>query len=291
MLNIFKTLRLFFSVCFLTAIIHAQGGGKIISSGVSYMNDNTTLEEVKRNALNKARSEAIRQAVGVVIYESTYRSIGEVTTGKESEIFDTFSRINKETSSGRITKETLLNENTFVENGRVGYKVEIEVEVVKEEGEADPFFNTGLKINKDVFYVDQNGKGESVFFNVTATKDCYLYLFNLTNDDSVKLLIPNDYLKNNFYSMDVEKNDLNKLIQELKFTVEIQKERQITYEAFCLIALKERHDFTAGKHTKASKEYIGTYRAAYMDIQNWLITIPKNQRTEAFLSYEIRRKK
>ena len=274
-----------------TTILLAQEKANVFSSGMSYLNNNNTLEQVKRDALSNARSDAIRQAVGVIVNENIYRTKGEILSSSQNETFDNFSKINRETSFARIVNEKILRETTSFQDGKLVYRVDIEAEVIKEKGLPDSFFNAELKLNKDVFYVDKNGNGEKILLNIFASKDCYIYLFNITSNDSVKLLIPNEYFKDNFYSIADNGENVNKQLDRLEFSVELPLEKNSTLEALCLIAMKEKHDFNEGSYAQTSKKFIKTCNAAYIDIQNWLIGIPLNQRAEAFQSFEIRRRK
>ena len=272
--------------------LYSQDGVWIETTG--YFNGaNVTPEEGKRKALELARAEAIKQVVGLKVTEETYRSISESQTGSEqSTYFDVFSRLNRTTTTGRILDEDYTF-NTIVDNGTPKYYAKLRAFVVEEKGEIDPSFKVEINLLKDVYFVRSNivSENDVVEFTISATKDCYIYLFNIMSNDSVQLIIPNQYIKNNKYEISKTEQEYEKEIKKLgmKFNVGLQDGKSLGKEAFYVIALKDRFDFTSENFNKDELSIIPTYKAAITDIMNWLIQIPANKRTEAFSSFEIRK--
>jgi len=281
-----KTLLLL--IIFVFRIVIAQEQIKIVAEGTYTGGQNTTSEEVLKHALENARCQAIEDAFGINIKEETVRTIAE--TSLNSGIIDQFSRLSRTTTYARIVEEKILNKQIETEpNLSLKCTVKIEAEVIKENDLPDPNFIVELTLNKNVFYVNKNGKGEEIEFKVTSNQDCFLYLFNLMANDPVKLLMPSQLLPNNFYSVQSIKQDYEKKLENINFNVGILPGKNILSEGLYLIALKEKVDFTSNSFTIDGTDIIPTYKAAIYDIQKWLIKIPNNIRTENLKIYEIRK--
>jgi hypothetical protein len=170
----------------------------------------------------------------------------------------------------------------------------LNAKVVEEEGNADPGFKVNINMPGDVYYSrsDVPSENDAIEFEITATKDCYIYLFNIMSSDSVQLVLPNQYIDNNYYDIKKDEQEFEKLMNYLgmKFNVHLPEDVSIANEAFLVIALKDKINFTSENFQQDGLSIIPTYRAAMTDIMSWLIQIPADMRTEAFRSFEIRRK-
>ncbi len=259
-----------------------------------YLGANVTPDEGKARALDLARSEAIKKVVGVKVTEEIYRNVSETSLNENSsEHIDIFSRLGRTTSTGKITKEeyTIATE---VENNIPVYIVHLTAYVVEEKGEPDPGFNVKINMPRDVYYArsEISSEKDAVEFDIWASKNSYIYLFNIMSSDSVQLLLPNQYIKNNFYDTKKTEQEFENTMKnwEMKFNVGLPQDKNFGKEAFLVIALKEKIDFISDNLSKDGLSIIPTYRAAMTDIMTWLIQIPVDMRTEAFSSFEIRRR-
>ena len=271
----------------------AQDGSWVQTTG-RFNGANVTPEEGKKNALEMARAEAIKQVVGLKVTEETFRNISETQVGDQQlTYFDTFSRLNRSTSSGRIIEEDYSIE-TVLEKDVPIYIARLNAKVVKEEGNADPGFKVNINMPGDVYYSrsDVPSENDAIAFKITATKNCFLYLFNIMSSDSVQLVFPNQYIENNYYDTNKDEQEFEKLMNfhGMKFNVYLPAGISMASEAFLVIALKDKINFTSENFNQDGLSIIPTYRAAMTDIMSWLIQIPADKRTEAFRSFEIRRK-
>ncbi len=279
-------------LAFSASSIRAQEGMWVTSTGRSG-SEGITPEEGRAKALDIARGEAIKQVVGVKISEELFSNTGELMkNNKSEEYFDTFARLSRSTAAGKILKEEKQFE-TVIENGIPVYIAHLRAYVVKETGESDPSFVAQIDLKSPVF-IDRGdpARNDRVDFQISASKDCYLYLFNLLADDSVQLVMPNIYLKNNAYAVEKKEQEFEKDIRlmGMEFIAELPHGVNRAKEALYLIALKDKYDFRSENFNQnGQKNIIPTYKAAMTDIMNWLIRIPPDRRTEAFQSYEIRR--
>ena len=271
----------------------AQDGVWVKTTG-RFNGANVTPEEGKRKALEIARGEAIKQVVGLKVTEETFRNVSESQQNdQQTDYFDVFSRLNRSTSSGRIIDEEYSIE-TILENDVPIYIAKLSAKVVEEKGEADPGFNVGINMSRDVYYSrsDVISENDAIEFEIIASKDCYIYLFNIMSSDSVQLVLPNQYIENNFYDTNKAEQEFEKLMNNLgmKFNVYLPADKSMANEAFLVIALKDKVDFKSDNFHQDGLSIIPTYRAAMTDIMSWLIQIPADMRTEAFRSFEIRGK-
>lgn len=279
-------------ILILSVLTFSQEGVRVETSG-TYNGANITPEECQQKALEIARSEAIKQVVGLNIKEEIYHNVSEtMINNNPEEYIDLFSRLSHSTANGRILKEDYAFTTKF-ENDIPIYTAHLHALVVTEKINPDPGFEVKINLSKDVFYDrDSDEYNDEVNFKIWASKDCYLYLFNIMFNDSVQLVIPNKVIENNFYQEGMETQEFEKQIKNLniKFRVKLSEGKTIAREAFYLIALKDKVDFTSSNLSKDQSSIIPTYRAAITDITNWLIKIPSDRRTEAFASFEIRKR-
>lgn len=280
------------AIFFFSLLTYAQEGKWVEVSG-KCQGANVTPEEGKRRALESARAEAIKQVVGVKVDEEQFRVQTETMKGdKVDAYFDTFSKLSRSTASGRIVDEE-VRYDVVIEGDSPAYIAYLKAKVVQEKGVGDPAFKAEISLPSDVYF-DRGvgGVSDELRFKISATKDCYLYIFNLMSNDSVQLLLPNAYLKDNSYVVAQSEQVFEKDIRALgmRFTLSVPSGMQSAKEGLHLIALKQKIDFRGSHLSADALGTIPTYKSAITDILNWLIQIPVEMRTEAFQSYEIRRR-
>ncbi|MFC2094551.1 DUF4384 domain-containing protein [Bacteroidota bacterium] len=287
----FKTILTIFIFTSLTC--YSQDGTWVETTG-RFNGANVTPAEGKAKALELARSEAIKKVVGIKVTEEIYRNVSETSLSENSsEYIDIFSRLGRTTSNGKIIDEDYTI-TTELENNMPIYVAHISALVVEEIGEPDPGFIVEINMPEDVYYARSEilSDNDAIEFNILASKDCYIYLFNIMSSDSVQLILPNQYVENNFFDITKTEQEFEKLMNNLgmKFNVYLPQNKNFGREAFLVIALKEKIDFISDNLSKDGLSIIPTYKAAMTDIMSWLIQIPVNMRTEAFASFEIRRR-
>lgn len=250
---------------------------------------NITPAEGWKTAINNARAKAIKQVVGVHITEEVYRNISETSNDDASVIHDAFSRLSQSNSYGKIVEEEILDKQTTIKNDIPVYKVILRAKVVEDKGRDDPGFTVEIVMPKDVYYDRGSNRSDELKFDIWASKDCYVYLFNILSDDSVSLLIPNRYVQNNFYSINKDIQEFEKQLSNLSFEVGLPNGIDNVIEALYIVALKNKIDFVSNNISERTGGIIPTYQAAITDIQSWLIQIPRDQRAEFLKSFEIRK--
>lgn len=275
-------LFIFFVILSSFTFIKAQETQVVICEG-SCIGENLTPYEARRRALMSARTEAIKNVVGLEITEEIFRSVAEKNNINKQEIFDSFFRLTNTKSTGRIVREHILNWHTEIINNIPVYNVKIQATIVIDDLPDDPSFKVKVNLEKDVLY---DGKDE-LSLKISASQDCYIFLFNLMANDSIQVILPNNYISNTFYDTKTEIQSFEKEIKKLgiSFTVSLREGIKKDFEALYVVALKDKRDALSFPFQQFKP--LSSIQA-FADLQSWLINIPKHKRTESIKSYEIR---
>ena len=242
---------------------------------------NITPEEAYQRALDLARNDALSKA-GEEIIGLSSRLIQE---GTSNDAYDQFIQFTQRITRGKILEEVIIKNGIELQQisntgvTRSNYVVEINARVSPEIGKSDPDFNMEISLNKSVY-----SSGELLYVELTASKDCYVTIFNLHSNDSLQVVYPNYINKDNrLYSGSARiipsKDD------SWKITVRIANERNIDQESLFVVGTKEKNPFSRAGNGLGN-ELISTGEAL-IAINKWLITIEKNNRTQAMVSYTI----
>ncbi len=264
-----------------------------VATGRCYSTD-VTPDEGWRRARLDAEANAVRDILGIRIMDATFgvkaESMGSANV--ESDYFSVFSELSSSTTAGRVVAEQVLSKNLLIENNYPVYTVQIRAKVAKDTGNPDPGFKVGIHLNKSIYF-DRGSPdiNDAVKFSVTASENCYLYLFDIMSNDSVLLLIPDRYFTNNLYSAVDGPAGFQKKLNSLpiKLRVGLPPGKNSATEMLYLVALKKRVDFFSPHMTKGALGIIPTYKSAILDLQKWLVMIPQNMRTSASASFTIRK--
>jgi hypothetical protein len=274
-------------IIIITSSLFAQEVKTVTATG-SCLAVNISAEQAKKIALDNARAEAIKKAIGTKVTEEIFRSVSEVqTVNNVNEFNDVFKKFTRSSAYGKIVEETATYE-TKLENGYPLYIANIEAKVVEEKGEVDPNFKAEIILPKTKFIArDDIQNSDKIEFKLWASDDCYLYLFNVMSNDSVYLILPNEIIKDNTYKIDKNIQSYQKLLNSMRFSVGLPEGKDYALEGLLLIAVKDKIDFKSDLIEQSGKGMIATYKSALTEIMKWLVTIPQNRRTEAFTSFEI----
>ena len=233
--------------------------------------ENITPEQAKEMAIKRACQMAIEQFSGIEVTGRT--SLIQVESNDEITM-DHFSKLTNQISNGVILNKEIIEEENVTENNRIYKRITTKIKVGNQSGEADPFFSLSANLNKIYFQND-----EELILNVTPTKDCYLTILNIMSDENVATVFPNQYRKENF----VKANELFELSNEndkklgIKFKVHLLPDKTEDTEIIKIIATKE----------PVSININSDFTTAFEALQNWLVTIPRDQIEEVDLQYFI----
>ena len=272
---------LFFGLVALFVIhpAYAQESEWVTAEGMAPI-ENVTKNEARKMAIDNARREALEKVVGVNILSETmvinYNVAGDVVrTIPHGKVIGL-----------EILKEDveLIPPNKIGEAPFLAYKVKVRAEVVKEKGRSDAFFRLDAGINRTVFK-----EGDLIQIKVTPSKDCYLSIFNILEDESVTILFPNRFNKNNFIKANTT----------FVFPSDADRKRGITLEAFVtegqqkadeifhLLALKEKMQFNTARFREGIYGIYDGQSALVADLVKSIVSIPLSGRAEKFIHYRI----
>lgn len=255
---------------------------------------NITPEEAMRRARDEARSKAVESVTGLEVNQAKYLKETEVNSGKGVSSFeDVYMKLNLSVVSGKIIEEESPRYSTALEGNVPRYTARIKAKVAVERGSPDKEFNAQIVLPSEVFYDRGNERNsDAVDFRLWASKDCYIYLFNIMSNDSVQLILPNEVITDNSYLINCQEQEYEKKIRSagMKFPVRLVEGKKSSVEGLLLVALKDKIDFTSQHFGTDGLGIISTYKSALTDIMKWLIMIPVDRRTQCFSAFEIRKK-
>ncbi len=232
---------------------------------------NITPEQAREKAMQKACQMVIEQFAGIEVTGRT--SLIQAESNNEITM-DHFSKLTNQISNGIILEKEILDEKNITENNLLYKRVTVKLKVGKQQGENDPYFSLDAGLNKNYFQ-----EGEELFLNVKPTKDCYLTILNIMSDENVVTIFPNQYRKDNFVKAGnvFELPNQSDIEQGIMFKVNLLHDKLEDAEIIKIIATKE----------PVSIKIDSDFNTAFEALQNWLVTIPRDQIEEVDLQYFI----
>jgi hypothetical protein len=244
---------------------------------VEYHED-ITKAQAKEKALSRALKKIIEFYSGVEVSSTSLSILAE--TNLEMDL-DHFSQLTSTMSSGMILEKKILEGKLI---GSDFYTVTLKAKVGKLEGENDPLFKLEADLNRESY---QNG--DEMIINISSSKDCYIYVFNILSDETVSALLPNQYLEENYLAKGTsirvppvppEKG------KKIKFWVDLPEGKSQATEMILVLGIK------ADKDTK-SKDFdlnIGDYKMALTQLMEFIMGFPRDRVEQVNLPYVIQKK-
>lgn len=161
--------------------IHVEG-----ATGVGIMVGSISERAARREALNDAKVEALRKA-GVTEHLSSYEMLFRSETDRDySEFFS--SDVHAELQ-GAVQHYEVVNEQRSVDVHSNLFTIEVTIDatVILYSSRPDPAFNVSVEGVKGVYE-----SGETLEFSVYSSMDCYLNIFNITDNETL-LMYPNPW--------------------------------------------------------------------------------------------------
>lgn len=238
---------------------------------------NITPEEAKEKAIQNACKIAIEYFSGV---EISGKIIDIQAENQNGILLDNFSSITQQTTQGIIIEKEILYDETVSNGNQLIKVVTIKVKVDKQKGDNDSSFQLSANLNRDHFK-----DGEELKLSVKSSKNCYLTILNICSNDSVYVIFPNEYRKNNFIESgeSFQLPNSNDKKNGIHFPVNLLPNKNEDVEIIKVIATKQKIDFSSVYSFSA----YGTYQTALIDLQKWLLKIPRNEIEEVDLQYFI----
>ncbi len=270
----FILLSVLIVVCCLTGHSASDVSDWITTQGECVAYNITTQEAIKR-AEEIAKRNAIEQYCGTKVQSETYVKnfqlqsdfISAISYG---EIID-FKRLKVEREDYRKTET-----DDFIDLIRVT----VQVKIAKGKSQPDPYFVMQVKLGKTVF-----NHGEKSALTITASKDCYITIFNIIEDRTIYQIYPTTMLK----SVKLTANTPWVFPQQMTAMCPDGKSR--TIEILKIVATKEPLPLLdSGKDDVVEYNGIRIWsrpEIGFNDLARQMAAIPLNERTEATITYEV----
>ena len=266
---------------FISSSLFAQDNEKWVTCTGDAAIQNISSEEAKILALRNARINAIEKVCGV--------SMQAETMVKDFQLAGDFIH---SISYGQIVEEKDKRWDTISMPANdpndppvLIYKVTMQAKVVSREEKPDPSFKINLKLNRTTFQ-----SGDEVVFKIKATQDCYLTIFNIGADDTVRVLFPNSLENNNFINKAATIQVPGKTFQKTgKCYIKVRTLSgcKKNSEVVKVIATKQRIDFIDEMDLSSAFSSVGTPKMALPKLARWLSQIPVSERAEASAVYTV----
>ena len=165
------------------------------------------------------------------------------------------------------------------------YKVRLGVKVAKEEGTPDFSFKMKASLNKRIFR-----EGDPVRITVTATQDCYLYIFLITEQNGVYIIYPNQFKKDHKLKKQIAHTYPSEAdsVKGLSLKAGLLPGYERAKEALQILATKRPINFSPDLLKEGVELISFNQKSAQIhQLMAEVMTIPVDQRVEAYLAYEI----
>ena len=257
-------------LCALTA--GAATETRVVEVSASVVGTGRTPEEAQREALRRARDEALAQAVGVRVAAQQLRLRSEEADGT---VRDAFSSLVETSTEGRIVEERVTY-RTRLENDIPVYEAALVAEVAIEEGARDPGFTLDVATHPGSRTIRD---GEPLVLEVTASRRCYLTLIHVGADGSLQVLLPNRFVPESALEAGRTVRIPGKAAGfEIRARLPGGRERE--RERLLAVATLDPVTFSLDA---------GSGDDSFTALNRWLLRIPVARRAESLWEYEIAR--
>jgi hypothetical protein len=238
-----------------------------------------TPEEARREALERAREKAVAEVTGVDIAAQQLRLKSE----NRDEVLDAFTSIVRTTTRGRILSEQAVYQ-TLLRDSIPVYRVHLTAEVAVDKGERNPGFHLQLHTTPESPTLRE---GDLVTVELDASIDCYVTLLNLWSDDTVAVLFPNRYQRDNRlvagHTLRLPASGSG-----LEYRADLAAGKRRDREMLLAIATLDPTPFRFASMPGDDPPLpVGDLETVLTALNRWLVGIPLDRRAEATWIYEI----
>jgi hypothetical protein len=246
------------------------------AEGTAIMGESITLQAAQRASLEEARRAAIEKAVGTYVTSST--------SVRNFQLAEDLVRV---ISRGKILEEHVLERGVKLEGkGELAsYRTRIKAKVQRVDGHHQGNFAVQSRLNHSVFE-----NGDEAEIHITTSQDAYLYVFNVTEDDHVTILVPNRFLQDSFTKAGSEftfpPDSLTK--RGIKLNTWLMPGKQRSTEKIKVIA--SRHPVASLKHQAPDamfKHFNPNETGMLTDLLKTLSTLDPGDWAETTSGYEV----
>jgi hypothetical protein len=247
---------------------------------------NRTLEEAQSEALQAALQEAMESA-GIELSGGT--TLITSSSSDRLHLFQGFVDCISAQASGRILEKKDIQYSyptTKDPEGKeqIWCQASVSAYVEPDTKPADPTFSMELATDREVYR-----DGEPMVITITATKPCWVTIFNLYGDNTVGVVSPNKIWGNPRLearkAAEFPPAEIRKGMGDL--TVTLRPECVSDDEMLMAVAVKDSSYLFDANYTDLNCREIPSYEAALERINRWIMTIPRDQRAQAMTLYNI----
>lgn len=284
-LNNRKPLSLFFLLT-LFSFTNAQDDSAIwVTVDTSkFFEDTESFASAKQKTLDFARQCALQKAIPE---EVAITSLLTDFSGQSGDIYEeqtTYSIFALSSVSGYITEQKIESAKIAgFENNIFEYRVRLRAKIQPTTGERNPAISLEIQVKNN--FIKDGGK---LVVMAKPSIDGYLYLFDFMADNSVLLMLPNQYMKDNF----IKANKWLRFPPENTFNcfVGLMPGAEMTTETifgvFCVNPIADIDKFQQAQ-PRSNLPGIILSEDGFVNFQKWLSNVPLSQRVEKSVKINI----
>jgi hypothetical protein len=253
---------------------HAQAQKKWIEVEVEIeIPRNRSEDEVKTELLTTARLKAIEDYTGIFITGGEFSSIVSDMINGQEYLFDSFRTFSNQVVNGKIIDEK--EPYYYRDNNTLHLKYE--ALIVKEKSKIDPTFEIDCSSNRKGYIYK-----EDIKFKAKSSKDAYLTIFSV-RDDSISVIFPNDYWNEGSHlSAFIDRIVPNEQEEKIGSFYAVPDVNGSDYsELLIFVATLDSIQFGL------PRKEVQIYNKSWMDLNKWLLKIPRNRRAQCYLQIQI----
>ena len=226
-------------------------------------NADVTFKQAATEALNEAKSMAVKKVCGEMVNVWTRMA--------SSEVGESFSSLSLNQVNGELVEYEILNQgydHSAEHKGELIFYCEIEAKV-KRGKEADPDFVADIKGIKGIYF-----EGDKIEFKVTPYRNAYLKIFCMENDKLGYRLYPNE-IDGGVKVLEAGKKYGILEYSDLECAKSTDKKVEINYLVF--VFTKDEYPYYKDENS-------------WQEIETWMAKIPNDKKYIYYVPIEIREK-
>lgn len=248
--------------------------------GIALMEDSSE-EEARNRALEDAMHKAVGQVVGSNISVETIL-VNLRLSGSIVGVIPYGRVVDKEIIEEGV--EPILKKGQAVSSLR--YRVRMRASVAEETTGTDPYFRVDASLNRSSF-----NDGDEMLITIKPTKDCYVSVFIILENEKVIRLIPSRLKENNFLKANQTFSfpDEDDKTSGIKLRVHMPEEKDAVTEIIYILALEQPLKSNAAGFQEGIYGIYNGETAFMKDLIKKIVAIPPGKRAEKLMQYQIRK--
>jgi hypothetical protein len=260
--------------------VAASDETRVVTVSVTVPGTGRTPEQARREALQRARDEAVVRAAGVRVAAQQLRLRSEV----DGTVRDGFSSLVETSTEGRIVEEQVTY-RTRLENETPIYEATLVAEVELAEGARDPGFT--IELSTDTMTRTLRD-GEPLILRATASRRCFLTLIQIGEDGALELLLPNRFMAEAGIGAG-QSIRIPAKSAGYQIRARVPEGRERERERILAVATLDPVTFALDEQESGELSSDDAAGKGFTALNRWLLRIPVARRAETLWDYEITR--